>query len=46
MSFYKSFYGVSMSIGLGEISITNIFLMLRFGLVGEMKTANQTNPCS
>jgi len=34
-----------MSICLGHICLINIFLMLRFGSVGKMKTANQTKPC-
>ena len=35
---------MSISIGLGEICLINIFLMLRFGAVDKMKTANQTKP--
>jgi len=30
-----------MCIGLGEICLINIFLMMRFGSVGKIKTANQ-----
>jgi len=33
-----------MSICLGDIDLISVFLMLRFGLVGKMKTANQTKP--
>jgi len=34
-----------MSIGLGNLSSIKKFLMLWFGLVGKIKTANQTIPC-
>jgi len=34
-----------MSIGLDDIDLISIFPMLRFGLVGQIKTANQTKPC-
>jgi len=42
MSFYKSFHRVSMSICLGDISSVSVFLMLQFGSVDKIKTANQT----
>jgi len=34
-----------MSIGLSDISSISVFLMLRFGSVDKMQTANQTKPC-
>lgn len=34
-----------MSIGLSNLSSIKKFLMLRFGLVGKIKTANQIIPC-
>jgi len=34
-----------MSICLDDIDLISVFLMLQFGSVGKMKTANQTKPC-
>jgi len=34
-----------MSIGPSDIYLINVFLILRFGLVGKIKTANRTKPC-
>jgi len=34
-----------MSIGLSDIYLINVFPILWFGLVGKIKTANQTKPC-
>ena len=44
MSFYKSFYWVSMSICLDEICLIKKFLMLRFGLVRLVKWKPHTKP--
>jgi len=33
-----------MSISLGDIGLVSVFLMLQFGSVGKIKTANQTKP--
>jgi len=35
-----------MSIDLGNIYLISVFLILWFGLVGKIKTANRTETCS
>jgi len=45
ISFYKNFHWVSMSIGLSDIGSISVFLILRFGSVDKIQTANQTKPC-
>ena len=46
MSFYKSFYWVSMSFGLGDTNLISFYVTVWFGLVGKIKTANRNKPCS
>ena len=39
------FIKISMSISLSDICLTSVFLMLGYGLVGKIKTANQNKSC-